>query len=269
MYTINWLIIIYILISSSLIAKSKQKGRGFYLIGNWCIVIWLIFIAKHASTYQILYAWSPLLLLPILHRNTLMTTSVIHNKTYDSEFINFEERYFPFVMNFHKNNRAKNTILSEYLHACYFSFYLFIYGIPLYFYLTNNLFAFYQSSFAILFVLLSCFITHTLLPVHGPRNIFLKIDDKRSYGYFFKLVHFILVSGSTPGTAFPSGHTALASVVLLMTFHLDLQLFYCILPIATGLILSTIYGRFHYLLDLIFAIIYALIAYQITIYLYA
>ena len=48
----------------------------------------------------------------------------------------------------------------------------------------------------------------------------------------------------------PSGHTQVAVMVLFLSYRYRRHLFYILLPIATGLILSTVYHRYHYVIDL-------------------
>lgn len=131
---------------------------------------------------------------------------------------------------------------------------------------------FYELTFAILLTLLSGYVTHAIIPVYGPRDITPKINDKRSERVFFKLVHNLLSKGSAAGTAagtaFPSGHTSATVVVLLMTWYLHTLLFYLLLPIGVGLIISTIYGRFHYVTDVIIGIGYAIMAFLVTVAIY-
>ncbi|KTD12092.1 PAP2 superfamily protein [Legionella gratiana] len=270
MLVLALLVIIYGVISTFIliISNPKQKKlRFFYIIINCIIILWEavpFFKSIHSNTLQILYDWSPLLFLPILHRETEILTSAFNKANYDEQFIHFEKKHFTWVLNFHHNNRANSLILSEFLHLCYLSFFLLLYGVPLFFYLKHDLVAFYESQFVILLLLFSCYITHSIIPVYGPRNIFEKIKDHRSQGFFFRLTHKLLQSGSTAGTAFPSGHTGLSSAVLLTTGHLHTSLFYWILPLGIGLIISTIYGRFHYVIDMLFGFLYALIAFFIA-----
>ena len=274
MLWLNYLIITYLAVTSILIFFSKDKKcnqRRIYLIINTLILGWLIYspCTFESGVIEIITQWSPLLCLPIIHRETALLTQVFGKKTYDDWFINFEKKYFLPVMIFHDNNKGASRILSEFLHGCYLSFFLLIFGVPLYFYINQNYSAFYQCSFANLLLLLSCFMTHGLIPVEGPRNIFDKITDHRSHGLFFRLVHKVLADGSTPGTAFPSGHAGLAFIVIFMTYSLDIKLFYFILPIGLGLVISTVYGRFHYVIDVIIGFFYAVFAFFLTGYLYA
>ncbi len=50
---------------------------------------------------------------------------------------------------------------------------------------------------------------------------------------------------------FPSGHTMISVAVLLVAWKRSRKTFWCLLPVATGLIISTVYCRYHYVVDLI------------------
>lgn len=56
----------------------------------------------------------------------------------------------------------------------------------------------------------------------------------------------------------PSGHTQIALMVLYLAYRYQRILFYIYLPIICGLILSTVYLRYHYVVDLIAGIFTAL-----------
>lgn len=51
----------------------------------------------------------------------------------------------------------------------------------------------------------------------------------------------------------PSGHTQIALIVLFLAYWYERLVFYLLLPIISGLILSTVYLRYHYVVDLIAA----------------
>lgn len=266
MLPINLLVISYLIIVSVYIVIA-HRGYGILVINSMLVLTLSIILLKQIDNHAF-YAWIGLIFLPLFYHEIGLTIQKSKRKTYDLAFIAFEKKHFPKIMEFHQQNLANNIGLSEYLHACYLSFYLFIYGVPLYFYLHEEFLFFYEIIFAILFALLSGYITHVIIPIYGPRDIFPKINDSRSDKLFFKLVHRLLSKGSAAGTAFPSGHTSVATVVLLMTWHLHTPLFYLLLPIGIGLIISTIYGRFHYVTDVIIGIGYAIMAFLVTVAIY-
>ena len=49
--------------------------------------------------------------------------------------------------------------------------------------------------------------------------------------------------------AFPSGHTLVTLMTLTYAFRFHRKTFYWILPFGSGLILATVYLRYHYLID--------------------
>ncbi len=274
MLPLNILIIGYVLITSVFIVCTKHpsnKPSTLFLVTNVLIILWEsipFILPSYSASWDIIYAWSPFLFLPILHKETGLFTSVFFVNTFDPVLIRFETRVFPYVMKFHHQNRLNSKLFSEFLHGCYLSFYFILYGIPIYFLARHEMGAFYQISFAFLLLLFSSYITHAIVPAMGPRNIFDKINDQRSSGFIFKLTHALLEAGSTRGTAFPSSHTGIAFLSLLMTWSIATPVFYFILPFAVGLIASTIYGRFHYLIDMLFSVIYAVLVFFVVQYLY-
>ena len=50
--------------------------------------------------------------------------------------------------------------------------------------------------------------------------------------------------------AMPSGHTQIALIVLYLAYQYERFLFYVFVPIIIGLIISTVYLRYHYVIDL-------------------
>lgn len=273
MLKVNFLVAIYFFLSSCFIILSKNKKARLeylYLTLN-AIIIFLLFIPFFYpinGSFRVFFDWFPLATLPLAHRETTVLSVALGISVKDGSFIAFENKYLTAIIRFHDQNKWSYFLLSEFLHLSYLSFFFFIYGLPLYLYLQGDMLHFYQATFAMLCLLFSCFITHGLVPVYGPRNIFEKISDQRSHGFFFRLVHTVLEKGATPRTAFPSGHAGLASVVLLICYTCNVSLFYVVSPVAFGLIISTIYGRFHYGVDVVFGFIYAVIAFLMSLFVF-
>jgi len=57
---------------------------------------------------------------------------------------------------------------------------------------------------------------------------------------------------------FPSGHTMIAVAVLLVAFRRARDVFRVLLPVAVLLVLSTVYCRYHYVVDVLAGIILAI-----------
>jgi membrane-associated phospholipid phosphatase len=57
--------------------------------------------------------------------------------------------------------------------------------------------------------------------------------------------------------AFPSGHTMITVAVLIVAWRRARRLFWVLLPVGTLLIFSTMYCRYHYLVDVLAGIVLA------------
>jgi membrane-associated phospholipid phosphatase len=65
---------------------------------------------------------------------------------------------------------------------------------------------------------------------------------------------------NTKCDVFPSGHTMIAVIVMIVAYQRARDTFWWLLPVATGLVISTVYCRFHYVVDVIAGAILAVIA---------
>jgi membrane-associated phospholipid phosphatase len=67
----------------------------------------------------------------------------------------------------------------------------------------------------------------------------------------------------TKDDAFPSGHTMITTFCLIAAFRYERRLFKIWLPIATLLIISTVYCRFHYVVDVMAGLALAFVAFPL------
>ena len=265
------LLFCFLTISIVFISLSRKKQNGawpLFLIGNMVTLIFAIAVFQFKENniiLSILADWLPLLLILFYYQTAGLLSRTFLQTTFDDQIIAFENKIF-------RNNHpcmwlsetANAYWFSEFLHFCYMGYYFLLYGIPFYFYVGHGKVAFYQFEYAEVLTLLACFLTHAFIPVLSPRTIFEKIKYPLNQGRVFRMVHFILEKGSAAGTAFPSSHVAIGTLVLLVTFHLQLPFLYCVAPFALGLIISTVYGRFHYVIDFVFGVLYGYLVFWIV-----
>ena len=70
-------------------------------------------------------------------------------------------------------------------------------------------------------------------------------------GPFTALISLIEDLGRVRGAAFPSAHVSGSTVALLGAWRYDRKLFWWLLPFYVGMLFSTVYGRYHYVADVI------------------
>lgn len=265
------LIFCFLTLSSTIIFFSRQKQHKqwkIYLIMNLFVALLgaILFCLKSKNIILAVFAdWLPLFLIFFFYHTAGLLSRAFHHDTFDNRIIQFEKklfnRYYPCVQ---LSETFNSYWLSEFLHLCYLSHFFLLYGAPLYFYLHHNYSAFYQLAFAELFILLSSFLMHSVVPVLSPRTIFEKIQSPLSNGKIYRFTHVIVQNGSADGTAFPSTHVGIGTLMLLVAWHSHITFFYFVAPIALGLIICTIYGRFHYIVDMLAGIFCACLVFTLV-----
>ena len=93
------------------------------------------------------------------------------------------------------------------------------------------------------------YLFYILFPVDSPFYLLPKLGEPQSGHFFYELVHFVSSRGGARGGAFPSSHVSVSTVILLVTWKYQSRWLVWLVPIYVGLVFATVYGRFHYLLD--------------------
>jgi membrane-associated phospholipid phosphatase len=68
--------------------------------------------------------------------------------------------------------------------------------------------------------------------------------------------------------AFPSLHTAILTITMLGCYYYHRKLFKIFIPVAIGILISLVYCRYHYVVDMIAGFVIALISYYVSGFLY-
>ncbi len=105
-----------------------------------------------------------------------------------------------------------------------------------------------------------CYVLYSLIPVVGPRVAMADMYSVELKGYIFRSFTKMLESDHMlKGGAFPSAHCSAATVMFILVFRYGKRLFVALAPVLITLILATIYGRYHYPLDVIAGIVIGII----------
>ncbi len=112
---------------------------------------------------------------------------------------------------------------------------------------------FNEFAFAVLLTFYLSYLGYVLFPALGPRFYLAhKYQTLLSGSQPFQLLGQLLNNlENVQWDAFPSGHTAVALVVLFYAYKFRLKVFYLLIPLVILLIISTVFLRYHYLIDVI------------------
>lgn len=149
--------------------------------------------------------------------------------------------------------RFLNPFLSDFLQICYSLYYFmpFMLGIALK--MKKDYTAFDRSLFLVLLCFYLSYIGYVIFPALGPRYAIEhlhshEIVDGLISGQLRNLLNTI---EGTKRDAFPSGHTGISLLLLILSWSYARSLFFVLFIITLGLLIATIYFRFHYLVDIL------------------
>jgi membrane-associated phospholipid phosphatase len=113
--------------------------------------------------------------------------------------------------------------------------------------------AFDRSLFFIMLCFYLSYVGYLLWPALGPRFSVDSLQNMELKGLFVAgpIRHALNGLEGIKRDAFPSGHTAVALTVLYLAFKYEKRLFRYFLPLVCALIFSTVYLRYHYVVDVI------------------
>ncbi|MEW6108170.1 MAG: phosphatase PAP2 family protein [Nitrospirota bacterium] len=112
-----------------------------------------------------------------------------------------------------------------------------------------------------LFLIMLCFylsyVGYMFFPALGPRYTISHLQNTELQGLFIAqpLQELLNRLEGIKRDAFPSGHTGIALTVLYLAFRFERRLFLIFLPVVIALIFSTVYCRYHYVVDVLAGII--------------
>jgi len=142
------------------------------------------------------------------------------------------------------------AVLSEFLHAAYLSYYLIIYGPPLFLYVRGRLDEFRGTVTGVMAMFAICYVVFIVFPVAGPRYEWAPPATVFD-GPVRRLALRLLAAGSSRGTAFPSSHVAVAVVQTVLAFRWSVRAGLLLGALTSCLAVGAVYGGFHYGVDVL------------------
>jgi membrane-associated phospholipid phosphatase len=155
----------------------------------------------------------------------------------------------------------QHPLLTDVLQIAYTTYYFIpiIFGILLL--KKNDRDAFNQSLFLLLLCFYLSYLGYILFPALGPRFTIDHLQSRELQGLFVTepIQNLLNRLEGIKRDAFPSGHTGVALTVLYLAFRYHRTYFWICLPVVAALLFSTVYCRYHYVVDIIAGIVLTLL----------
>jgi membrane-associated phospholipid phosphatase len=193
----------------------------------------------------------PFAILPWLYKLTSAINQGLDRWILDAPLERLEGSLFGGQPSLLLAERAPWPLLSEALHACYWAY------LPLVPLLAVVLAAQRREREAehtagtICSAIFLCYLFYIWLPVRSPLYNYPPLPPPLSDGFFYHLTHAFAARGGVEGGAFPSSHAAIATLAWLLAVRHERRVAWITALPTAGLLVATVYGRYHYALDTI------------------
>ncbi|CAM1354014.1 phosphatase PAP2 family protein [Tenacibaculum insulae] len=198
---------------------------------------------------------------PIILSGYFYSETVFYNKfiwqNIDQKLIDLDEFLFGFQPSLLFSKTLSSKLFSELMYFGYFSFYLLI--------IAFVIIAYYQlkeESTELIFkfsaAMLLFYLFFGIIPSAGPQFYLSSPEKDLPVAFIFdKIMHFIQANAEQPTAAFPSSHVGISIIIILLLRKKTPLFIKIIFPLVILLILSTVYIKAHYAIDVLGGIIFA------------
>jgi membrane-associated phospholipid phosphatase len=192
---------------------------------------------------------------------------IVHNiNPHDIDYILIRLDYY--IFNAYPGliiERIETPFLTEILQCAYTSYYILPIALGILLWIKGEREEFNRTVFLILLCFYLSYAGYILFPALGPRYSMNHLYSGELRGLFFfdKIQSALNQLEGIKRDAFPSGHTAIGLTVAVLAYRFNRGFFYVTLPVVTMLVISTVYCRYHYVVDVIGGIILTAITFII------
>lgn len=188
----------------------------------------------------------------------------------DPFFASLDERLFGFVPSWTLMIEHPSLFLSELLSGAYVLYYASIGVLAIWLYVKDRP-AMAEYVFVVMLLVYAACLTYIVLPVVGGRYdpTIRELTETYRYGPFTRLMSFIYRRSAHEGAAFPSTHATVSLVVALFSLRRARPLAPLFCVNAALILVATIYCGYHYVVDVLAALVYVAALYPAGLRLYA
>ncbi len=261
----------FILLSFILAVRLGEFPDGkLFLWGHVVLIIlFYSFLALSRRTKSkfvfFLRQWYPVIFYTMMYEEVGRLCHIIFPNFLDPFFVRIEKWIFAGHMpGLELQSLFPHPLIKEIMYFAYFSYYLLPFFVAVTIYMKRLYREFADAIFTVSLTFYFCYLFFIIFPVAGPRFVFPGVEMSVSSGFFPALVHLILENAEIMGGAFPSSHVAIALIVLFLTYKYIKKARIPVTIIVILLMISTVYGHFHYAVDVFAGIIVAVVFYLIA-----
>jgi len=194
--------------------------------------------------------WYPLLIVTALYTEVGLV-NLADGRAYDRIVLGWEQALFGFQPAREWIRANPSASLSWVLYLGYLAYYPIIAAAPLALWATGQHEAMRRAMTTIMATFYLCYTVFLLFPVVGPRHVFPAADNVATRTMIAQLTARFLDHVAAWGAAFPSSHVAVSVAATVAAFREWRALGLGLVVPTTLLALGSVYGQFHYAVDVV------------------
>lgn len=206
----------------------------------------------------------PMVLFIAAYEQTGRINRLLFSELLDPWFQQIEFRLFACQPSLTFAKALPHTWLSEVMHLSYFSFYLVIPALGIILFYKKQWRELVDYVFCAGNTFYVCYLIFIFLPVEGAT--WFRAGGFENAGLITRAVRAFYSSFELPGAAFPSSHVAVATVVASYSFKYVPKTAWMFSLICVGVAFSTVYCRYHYVIDVISGLFVAIVMLPLCAY---
>ena len=266
---VDVIIISYCIVTGIIIilAHNKLQNSSIHLLIRLLILfVSLSFISLSDLDHKIMRFirhFYPLLFLGFFYSETDYYNNLLFDN-FDPLLVHIEQIVFGLQPALKFSNLLNFRWFSELMHFGYFSYYLIVFAVPLIFYLKDQT-EFKRVLFITVFSFCIYYLIFILFPSVGPQFYFSTQEALVPKGFvFYEIMQIIIHHAETETGAFPSSHVGMTILFLILIWNKQRKYFILLLTVSIILIVSTVYLKAHYVIDVIAGVISGVILYWVS-----
>jgi membrane-associated phospholipid phosphatase len=258
----EWVTFAYLAWLNSMLAlfhRNVAHAAQYFVVHCWIAlgVICLTWAAAHSRNRVLRFArdWYPLPLYIFFFEELQGLVHAIFPGWFDGWLIRFDFN----LAGAHPSvwvARFSNPALNDFMQFAYMTYFLYLVILPAILYAQKDRIAFWNVMVSTAIANYLVYFIAVLFPIESPYHALAAMNTTPlSGGYFTTVIEFIEQFGRVHGGAFPSAHVAGSTVAILASRRYRRWLFWVCLPFFVSMCVSTVYGRYHYVADVLAGIV--------------
>jgi membrane-associated phospholipid phosphatase len=260
-------LIAYLAIEALLIvafARAREPHWPFYLVLHAVMIAAIPLLARAAArtsnlAVTLLRDWYPALYIGLIFKQLKDLVPAVHPAVLDDMLLSWDRALFGDHPGAYLDAVA-SPLLTEILRACWLSYFImpFLVAVPLY--RRRDPRAFNETVLVLVLGWLISFLGYFAVPAQGPGyfpDVIPAPDCIRAEGATRSVALALFSLEGHMHDVFPSGHTIIALLALRQAARHRLKGWFLLVPVVAGLLVATVYLRYHYGVDIIAGFIVA------------